>query len=182
MYCFSLKWRKARSEFRTSGRPSPGVHGLLVFQDSGLRPEGFIAWMPIPKGSQRRATRRPPALRSWPLGRRSRRFPPLPYPPFRPFVIVHNRRTLRQHPIVSSHAEATAECARSPPDEAVTGTGPSPTRLSSNASSFSRLMQLAVPIGEDHRLTSFVGRSARTEVRGSLHTNLSAGVTYPIAL
>ncbi len=61
LYWFSLKWRMGCSELRTSGRPSPGIHDLLTFQDSGLCPEGFIAWVPIPKGEGKtgdaRATR-----------------------------------------------------------------------------------------------------------------------------
>ena len=51
--------------------------------------------VPIPKrnGSHKRGDskhkRLPPPLRSWPLGRRSGRFPPLPYPPPRPNTILH---------------------------------------------------------------------------------------------
>ena len=53
---------------------------------SGLRAEGFIALVPIPKGGRERRTDAMGrcALQSWPLGRRSGRFPPLPYPPPKP--------------------------------------------------------------------------------------------------
>ena len=44
-------------------------------------PPGFIALVPIPETGKGAGRRVPPRLRSRPLGRRSGRFPPLPYPP-----------------------------------------------------------------------------------------------------
>lgn len=114
-----MKWRTTCPELRLSGRPSPGAHVSPLFQNSGLRPEGFIALMPIPKGKGRRATYWPPGLRSWPAGRRSGRFPPLPYPPPRPSSSIPPRdrryhdRPLGPPPSTISWKRKTISKARS---------------------------------------------------------------------
>ncbi len=68
---------------------SPGSVGEMsdfVKEWPGLRPDGFIALVPIPKEEEKDAPTRCGryALRSWPLGRRSGRFSPPAYPPPRP--------------------------------------------------------------------------------------------------
>jgi len=48
-----------------------------------------------PEGEKKQGGRQAAPLRSWPLGRRSGRFPPLPYPPPRPQGIVSRRLRFR---------------------------------------------------------------------------------------
>src|SRR5437016_3911051 len=61
--------------------------GAKALGDPPPDPLGFSALVPIPKGEKTGRHLVPP-LRSWPLGRRSGRFPPLPYPPPRSKGIV----------------------------------------------------------------------------------------------
>src|ERR1700681_1419375 len=61
------------------------LHGAARPRVARGCPGGFSAFVPIPNEG-RAASCRP--IRSWPLGRRSGRFPPLPYPPPRSKGIV----------------------------------------------------------------------------------------------
>ena len=74
--------RKGNPRRGTLWRVSAVAGGLSWGQDK----VGFSALMPIPKGRQGGAEERRP-LRSWPLRRRSGRFPPLPYPPLRSWLL-----------------------------------------------------------------------------------------------
>ena len=72
---------------------SPGSVGEksgLMEEGSGHRPDGFYRFgaNPEEEGGRQHEGCHPPVLRSWPLGRRSGRFPPLPYPPLRSAAIV----------------------------------------------------------------------------------------------
>ena len=75
-----------RAEHSLSHEPRPYAKEKSTLLGLCPRPRDLSRWCQSRRGSG--ATRRRPGLRSWPLGRRSGRFPPLPYPPPRPKTIV----------------------------------------------------------------------------------------------
>ena len=73
----------------TAGKRGGPVAAARRTMDLSLRANPEVSGQCKRGGSER--SRSLPPLRSWPLGRRSGRFPPLPYPPPRPLLRIASR-------------------------------------------------------------------------------------------